>query len=461
MNSNNQHEPVSNNQHEPDSNNEPYSNNDTCYEYYCDSIGSCTTYTKQELLNIICFEHDENVESHRKIMSQREVYGIYRMPSRNVTWSYSLVHFCDLPFWDNVEFCKYMILNKVCNIAQFADKITCNDSLVVRELMNVGRLDIIRRNMKIPVNDSNDSTFKLYEMAVKKNKNNKQYIAFEQLGLPYDIFDGKSDDESDDESNNESSDDSNDDSNDKSDDKYAELNVESSKQHDIVTQSNTKPNNNPYFDAFKQSTDDSLRKHHASYNKSINSSNITICKVEEVKVEVEEVKVEADKVKVDATEIVYKKWQLLNDSISNIFDIERPTYSMLLYVFSKCKSPSKYLYLIDSLEHKNDRENLFNIIKNFTYTKVYYDGTDNRYHEKNTQNCAKTIKKYLKDVDNANGKKNKKAISIKLYEFLIQNKWFVDDNFKFKVTVIKKLKEFKQCNDYTEYEAMYFLHKLS
>lgn len=61
------------------------------------------------------------------------------------------------------------------------------------------------------------------------------------------------------------------------------------------------------------------------------------------------------------------------------------------------------------------------------------------------------IKKYIEENDLAKGKENKKRICEKMYNFLIDNKWFIKKYHKFANAVYKKLLELEDDWDKSQY----------
>lgn len=63
---------------------------------------------------------------------------------------------------------------------------------------------------------------------------------------------------------------------------------------------------------------------------------------------------------------------------------------------------------------------------------------------------VKTVKDYLNKVELTRGRGNKKKLCDELFDFLIDNSWFIRNNRRFAGAVYKKLLEFEEEEDWDE-----------
>jgi len=172
-------------------------------------------------------------------------------------------------------------------------------------------------------------------------------------------------------------------------------------------------------------------------------------------------------------------WKALFADPNNIEFIVNPTEDMILSAVTnnKCVTTKinvnlmtpKILKIISHLYYKYDGQlslpktlKSINNCQNNTSTGESFDKyTDGKtLSDENKKIIVETIKQLMKNVDDAKGKRNKKENCFPLFDYIINNSQFLKEHSKFKKSVIDKLIQFKELEDFSEIEANYYLNAI-
>lgn len=148
-------------------------------------------------------------------------------------------------------------------------------------------------------------------------------------------------------------------------------------------------------------------------------------------------------------------WISLRKNPYNFKYIKYPTIEMT--IFALVCNPNNICYV------KNKTEDLTNLIlqlsKESDDNALNVNNIDQNIYDENE--FMSTIKDYLKKIEHAIGKMNKKKLTLELFDCIISNLQILKKYDNFRIGVINKLKEFKKDGDYLDFEANYYLNEIN
>jgi hypothetical protein len=152
-------------------------------------------------------------------------------------------------------------------------------------------------------------------------------------------------------------------------------------------------------------------------------------------------------------------WLALKSSTLNIRYIKRPTHDMIMYVI--VSNPNNVVYISDEKitpEMKTISSYFMTSDNTPNISEIDCDIQNTSY---NHNVVMRNIDSFVKETELACGEFNKKKVCIRMYDYLMNNLYYVKRYEKLKISVINKLKEFKNSGYFCNFEADYYLNKIN